>query len=1009
MIPLQLTLKNFLSYREATLDFRGLHTACICGANGAGKSSLLEAITWAVWGQSRTASEDDTINAGAKDVRVDFTFISNQQTYRVIRSRTRGRSASLDFQVESKNGFRSLNAKGMRATQQEIIAHLKLDYDTFVNSAYLRQGRADEFMLRRPSERKQILADLLKLDRYEELAEQAKSFSKQLKGQAEQLQQSLQPLQEQLGEKAALVEEKTKITQQIKQLEQLQEGDREKLQQLAKLQNQRQTWQQQLNWQQTQYQNVSQDCDRAVQEREALQGQIQSLQGLLGQEEEIKQGYQQLLQLQKEEELFSGKFQVYQDAQQKKQQLNQELAQQTNQLNLQLSQYETKLETLLQQERELQEVLSRSQEVAVALTQLHKCRQRLGELDELQLQVSPLVQRRNNLQMELERVEARLNARLEQLSNLRGELQVQVNQVPQTQQQILTVEEEIKQLENKKIRQQRVEEKGNDQKSFQERLQEQQRLLQRNLGELQQKLEMLQTPGAVCPLCEQGLDEHYRQRVVSKTEAQQQEIQDKCWVLREQMATCERELQGLRVEYAQLRKEMSPYNNLLQQRGQLEAQLENTGGVQQRLLAINTETAEIERSLAVGNYALELHAELENLQQKITSLNYDEQTHALARGEVENYRWAEIRQAKLEDAGKRQGQLQIQKPQLEAQIVRSKRAIEELHQTSPLQQEIERVEEYIRELGYERSRHNQIVTAVREANSWQLRYQQLQQAQQQYPQLEAQSQQLQQRLEQRLQDRETVAKQLKDLQEQMSQNPDYSQEIQVLQQQVLQVRRRQLDQLLAQQGSYEQRLIQIDNLAQQFQETQNKLEEIKKQYRVYQELAQAFGKKGIQALMIENILPQLEAQTNQILARLTGNQLHVQFLTQRASKSSKSKRKATKLIDTLDILIADARGTRPYETYSGGEGFRINFAIRLALARLLAQRAGTSLQMLIIDEGFGTQDAEGCERLIAAINAIAADFSCILTVTHMPQFKEAFQNRIEVSKNNQGSQILLSS
>ena len=64
--------------------------------------------------------------------------------------------------------------------------------------------------------------------------------------------------------------------------------------------------------------------------------------------------------------------------------------------------------------------------------------------------------------------------------------------------------------------------------------------------------------------------------------------------------------------------------------------------------------------------------------------------------------------------------------------------------------------------------------------------------------------------------------------------------------------------------------------------------------------------------------------------------------------------------------------------------------------------------MLIIDEGFGTQDSEGCERLIAAINAIASDFSCILTVTHMQQFKEAFQTRIEVYKTNNGSQLKLS-
>jgi exonuclease SbcC len=158
--------------------------------------------------------------------------------------------------------------------------------------------------------------------------------------------------------------------------------------------------------------------------------------------------------------------------------------------------------------------------------------------------------------------------------------------------------------------------------------------------------------------------------------------------------------------------------------------------------------------------------------------------------------------------------------------------------------------------------------------------------------------------------------------------------------------------------------------------------------------------------MIENILPQLEMMANQILSRLSGNQLHVQFVTQR-SRSNKSKSPPAKAIETLDILIADARGTRPYETYSGGEAFRINFAIRLALARLLSQRAGTALQMLIVDEGFGTQDKEGIDRLIGAINTIAEDFACILTITHMPYFRDAFQARIEVTKTDMGSQIEL--
>ncbi|MEJ2747876.1 MAG: AAA family ATPase, partial [Anaerolineae bacterium] len=63
MIPLRLELTNFLSYRDtAVLNFNGIHLACISGANGAGKSTILDAMTWALFGQSRSRSDDDLVN-----------------------------------------------------------------------------------------------------------------------------------------------------------------------------------------------------------------------------------------------------------------------------------------------------------------------------------------------------------------------------------------------------------------------------------------------------------------------------------------------------------------------------------------------------------------------------------------------------------------------------------------------------------------------------------------------------------------------------------------------------------------------------------------------------------------------------------------------------------------------------------------------------------------------------------------------------------------------------------
>ncbi len=1005
MIPLQLTLKNFLSYREATLDFRGLHTACICGSNGAGKSSLLEAITWVLWGQSRAALEDDVINAGAKDVRVDFIFHSHQQTHRVIRSRHRGRGSSLEFQVETPDGFRSLTAKGIKATQKQILDYLKLDYDTFINSAYLRQGRADEFMLRRPSERKQILADLLKLDQYEELAEQAKDLSKQYKGQGEQLEQSLQAIAQRLEEKKAITQEQATLATNLQQLRQAQETDQKQLQQLQSLEHQRDTVQQQLSFVEQQHQNLSKDCDRLQQEISSTEAQQQQLSQLLSQKEQITEAYSQFLQLQEQEELLGGKFQTYQQAQKQQQQLQQQLTKQVNELNLQIRDKQAQLTALSSQEQEIRDTLSRGGEVAAALEKLNRARGQLSQLDSLQLEVSPLLERRNTLQAKVDRAQTRLTAKLEELYSSESQLSAQVATTPQLRQQCLSVGAEITSLEKKRVYQQRVQEKGLERRHFQERLQENQRRYERQLAELTQKIQMLQTQDAICPLCEQPLDEAHEQHVFQKTKTEQKEVQDQFWVVREQLAVCERELQILRQEYAQLSQEIAPYEDLIEQRGQLEARLEATDEVYDRLYDISQEKKQLEQALGIGNYALELQSELQQIDEQLQQLNYNEQTHALARGEVERWRWAEIRSAKLEEAQRRQGKIDAQKPQLQAQLDALKTALQQLQTISPLQQQLTALEQQLTEIGYNLEAHNQLRAAVRKAQSWQLRYQELTTAQQQYPQVSQRLVSLNQSWEERRSDQEGINSQIQKIVKQLEQYPDITNDIHTLQQR-LQQQRRQLDEQLANQGRLEQHLTQLESLQTQYNEQQQKLQELQRQYRVHQELALAFGKNGIQALMIENILPQLEAETNQILTRLTGNQLHVQIVTQRAGR--RASKKQAKLIDTLDILIADASGTRAYETYSGGEAFRINFSIRLALARLLAQRAGTALQMLIVDEGFGTQDAEGCDRLIAAINAIASDFSCILTVTHMPQFKEAFQTRIEVSKTQRGSHLSLS-
>jgi exonuclease SbcC len=199
-------------------------------------------------------------------------------------------------------------------------------------------------------------------------------------------------------------------------------------------------------------------------------------------------------------------------------------------------------------------------------------------------------------------------------------------------------------------------------------------------------------------------------------------------------------------------------------------------------------------------------------------------------------------------------------------------------------------------------------------------------------------------------------------------------------------------------GAAQQKLAACDALARQKQARLIERDGLAQDKGLYEDLRVAFSKKGVPALIIEAAIPEIEDEANVLLSRITAGRMHVRFDTQRETVKGET-------VETLDIRIADELGTRPYENFSGGEQFRVNFAIRIALSKLLARRAGTQLQTLVVDEGFGQLDASGRERLVEAINAIQHDFARILVITHVEELRDAFPARIEVTKTPQGSQI----
>src|SRR3990172_4104255 len=222
MIPIHLSISGFLSYRDPVeLDFTKFDLACISGPNGAGKSALLDAITFALFGQARNRG-DALINThlDVNAAQVEFTFAYEGNVYRVRRIAPREKGTILEFQIQTgDNKWKALTERALRDTEARIQETLRIDYETFVNASFFLQGKADQFTQQRPADRKRILSSVLGLEIWEEYRGRTTTRRKAVEDQIAGLQGRLQEIANELDQEEA---RKARLTELAAQLERTQ-------------------------------------------------------------------------------------------------------------------------------------------------------------------------------------------------------------------------------------------------------------------------------------------------------------------------------------------------------------------------------------------------------------------------------------------------------------------------------------------------------------------------------------------------------------------------------------------------------------------------------------------------------------------------------------------------------------------------------------------------------------------------------------------------------------------
>ncbi|MBI3954339.1 MAG: SMC family ATPase, partial [Chloroflexi bacterium] len=844
MLPCKLALKNFLSYGENVppLDLEGIHVACLCGANGHGKSALLDAITWALWGRARDSRDDELVRMHRPEMEVSLEFLAGGNRYRVLRRHTRAagrRPARTELELQLGDGttFHPLTGASVRETQAKIIETLKLNYETFVNSAYLVQGQADRFTLKPPGERKDLLASILGLAAYERLAEEARAKAKERAASIAAREGRLAELEAEVAQTPAAEEEHGRALALVADL-------------AAELKQ------------------VQARADQLGVQAEALRQQQERLRELRGQ------------------------------AQRAARELN-----------------EAEVQARWHRERSAsyEAVVARAAQIAGVFARLQAARQEYEALNQRLAALRERERRQAERERAIQAARAALEQKLAVASHRAQQAREQANRRPQLERDLAAARaasEALATLERQ------AQEQAAEAAALAAAVQVAQRslaLVQQQEQETQDKLQLLGHAQARCPLCERELDADSQDSLHRKLQAEQQSLRAEQQSLEAEIKSQGAQRDAARASAEALQARLRKEGPGLERRaGSLETELAGALQAQEQAAALESEASALQATLDRGDYAPAEQRDAALLRQEIAAIGYDRQAHAELRQRVEELAPAEEAHRRLEEARRRLPEEQDALGRVEAQAAGRRQAQAELAARSAgLQKEVEA------KAGVEGA----LATARGELAD--------------------------------LQKRHGAAQ--------------------------------------AWRGQVQERLRTLEHQAQERDAVARQLAQARDDLLTYELLAQAFGKGGIPAHIIEAAVPEIEAEANRLLARMTDNRMHLDIQTQRERKSGGA-------IETLDIRVSDELGTRPYELFSGGEAFRVNFALRIALSKLLARRAGAPLPTLIIDEGFGTQDGAGRERLVDAINAIQDDFQRILVITHLDDIRDAFPVQIEVTK-----------
>jgi len=1005
VIPVSLHLKNFLSYGEAadTLDFTQFRLACLSGPNGHGKSALLDAMTWAVWGQARKGGaagkpESGLLRIGARHMQVEFVFDLGDRRYRIIRQyeirKTGTEKRDLQFQCWNPEcgEYQPLTRQRATDTQKLIQQTLRMDYDTFINSSFLLQGRADEFTRKKSRERKEILAEILGLSHYEALQQQARQRYRELEKTLSRAEHRREDIERELEARPEVEQKHDKVSGELERVRAECKAGDEEVQRLSAKKEEIERLKIQAKEGRGRLALHEKEERRLGAQVEPLGKQLQSYRRLLETREKVEQRWRRYGELEIRMKRLTEKLQERATLEQRRAELERQFEREKSRLaqeHVRLTEERKAVEARL---AELGVLLARREEIALGVKALAEGKAAIQGLEQGRDKRSRIEKEIEAVRREIEQAKSEIEIQKARLETEAASHRKKLSREQEILRATEAIEKRLEQFGALEKQQEEVLEKGQALKSQCDLLERTVEDLKVQISQQEEKLALLrQSREASCPLCESRLDESRRTGLLDKLAEELGRLGKDREDREKQLKAAREDRRRERLEYQKLQERLAGREQAQAERGRLAGELRDVEQGKQQSVETDSQIAELARRLSEGLYAQERKEQHRRLQKQLEETPFDSGRLDAFRQKQEQLSGFPAEQKRLEEAAATRELLEQQQTQLEGRIKALASILSREDFLPDVRRALHEANHRLEAIGYDRGEHERIEhERIRLANA-PAEQALLEEAVKQAPEIERQLQEAEEALAKNRSESGRLKKQLAALESGLGAARETAEALAAAEE-----RRSRLaaerDRLNVELGTLEREKHRLKQMEKEKEDLAGQSATETEEKRLYDILVEALGPNGVQALIIENAIPEIQDEANRILARLTGGRTQVALESLREKKTGGA-------IETLDIKISDEMGTRDYEMFSGGESFRTDLAVRIALSRLLARRAGTRLQTLVIDEGFGTQDMEGLDNIVQVIRDIAEEFEKILVITHLDSLKSAFPVRIEVTKH----------